>query len=101
MPIKNSGYNRSKIEAKQERKRIEAEKRQDAYDAIPIETRVAQMGAKQLARWNKQQANKKAPAPEPVKVVALPPTEPATAPAKKMTKAQQVKMAKKNRPAKS
>lgn len=59
MPIKTNGYTQTKTHAKQDRKRHEAYARQDKYDALPLAEKIAGMGAKHKARWEKQQAKKK------------------------------------------
>ena len=75
MPIKVNGYTQVKTHAKQLRKRREAEARQAKYDALPLAEKIAGMGAKHKARWEKQQAKKKStPAPAPV-AVATPAAE--------------------------
>ena len=56
MPIKNNGYSHIKADQRRDKKRQEAEARQRAYDALPLATKLAQMGKKQRARWDKQQA---------------------------------------------
>ncbi len=67
MPIKTNGYTQVKAHAKQDRKRREAYARQDKYDALPLAEKIAGMGAKHKARFEKQQAAlaKKTPAPTP------------------------------------
>lgn len=71
MPIKVNGYTQVKTHAKQLRKRREAEVRQAKYDALPLAEKIAGMGAKHKARWEKQQAAraKKASTPAPTPVV--------------------------------
>jgi hypothetical protein len=68
MPKKTNGYTQVKAHAKQDRKRREAYARQDKYDALPLAEKIAGMGAKHKARYEKQQAAlaKRKPAPTPV-----------------------------------
>lgn len=80
MPIKQGGYSHAKADARRDKRRQEAEARQRTYDALPQATKLAQMGKKHKARYEKQQAElakKKQAAPAPA---TLPDVKPAVAP---------------------
>jgi len=74
MPKKTNGYTQVKNHAKNDRMRREAYARQDKYDALPLVEKIAGMGAKHKARYEKQQAAlaKRKPAPTPVTVEVKP-----------------------------
>jgi len=65
MPKKINGYTQVKAHAKNDRLRREAYARQDKYDTLPLAEKLAGMGAKHKARYEKQQAAlaKRKPAP--------------------------------------
>ena len=77
MPIKQNGYTHAKADARRDKKRQEAEAGQRAYDSIPLAERLATMGKKHKARYDKQQAEK---AKKPAPVAVLPTVAPAEAP---------------------
>ena len=72
MPIKQAGYTHAKADARKDKRRQEAEARQRVYDALPIATKLAGMGKKHKARYEKQLAEK---AKQPAPVAAVAPAE--------------------------
>lgn len=73
MPIKQGGYSHAKADARRDKRRQEAEARQRTYDALPLATKLAQMGKKHKARYEKQQAElakRKQATPPPAPVAA-------------------------------
>ena len=102
MPIKNNGYTHAKADAKQNKKRHEADIRQERYDLLTIAQKIARAEARSGSSKRELERllnpkKKPAQAPTPVAVVEVK----KEAKPRRQSKSEVVKMAKAKRPSKS